>query len=108
MLTEVEVESNYDEDAKEAIERHQLESVKAQDDQAKFDEQQEEKQKKLDEFEAKLETLRIEHEKAAQEKDSSAVNKLKKLLEEKSTKTDKKVDVIKDTQSDDDSSSDEN
>ena len=74
----------------------------------KYCSRKEEKQKKLDEFEAKLETLRIEHEKAAQEKDSSAVNKLKKLLEEKSTKTDKKVDVIKDTQSDDDSSSDEN
>jgi hypothetical protein len=106
MLTEVEDTSNFDEDEKEAIERHQLDSVKAQEEQAKYDEEHGDKQKKLDEFEAKLETLRLEHEKAAQEKDSAAVNKLKKLLEEKSSKPNKIVEAIKDQS--DSSSSDEN
>lgn len=92
MLREIESEIVYDEEAKEAIERHQLDAAKAPEEQAKFDETQGDKKQQLDAFEAKRDMLIIEHEKATQEKDSAAVNKLKKLLEEKSSKqTEKSV-----------------
>ena len=107
MLSEIDTEINIDDDAKEAIERHQLESIKNEDPKL-YEEEQEDKKKQLDEFEAKLDKIKLEHEKAAQEKDSSAENKLKKLLNEKSSKQVSDEKIRKNSMSDDDESSDEN